>query len=62
MVDVIEEKGMNYINPDTEKLKLYKNSKGYTWDIQMCLPKGMTWEEAVKKIGEINTMMLTTYG
>jgi len=41
-----------------EKVKLFKNTKGYNWEIQLC---GKA-EDQIKRIADINATLLKQYG
>lgn len=41
-----------------EKVKLYKMSKGYNWEIQLC---GKA-EEQIKRIADLNAQLIKAYG
>tara|TARA_R100001530_G_scaffold136178_1_gene115639 strand:- start:894 stop:1076 length:183 start_codon:yes stop_codon:yes gene_type:complete len=43
------------LNPNSEKLKLYKNSKGYNWEIQLL-------EVDIERLEKLNNEMVEHFG
>lgn len=62
MAEVIIQDERLTADPKVEKLKLARNSKGYTWEIQMIKDPKVTWEQAQERLKELNNNMLKDYG
>ena len=49
-------------NPNYEKIKLTKNTKGYNWEIQILKEKKEDWDAVLAKLKELNNKIMVEYG
>jgi len=50
------------VENNVEKLKLFKNTKGYNWEIQLIKGTNETFEEMKKRLDAYNFEMTNSYG
>lgn len=51
------------VNQDKGYIKLYKNTKGYNWEVKMYEGKlAKEFEELMKQLEEVNSEMLDKFG
>ena len=49
-------------NPNYEKIKIIKNTKGYNWEIQILKEKKENWDDVLANLKALNEKVKAEYG